>query len=91
MLGASAAFISPFGYQCEWLLVKCRPLVALGNLACAEHCCCTHVRAPILHAGNLMVFTAGNYKTMDFVRVGVFLQVGLCSCRPQTRCSKTPD
>uniref|UniRef100_A0A383WLM6 RCK C-terminal domain-containing protein n=1 Tax=Tetradesmus obliquus TaxID=3088 RepID=A0A383WLM6_TETOB len=40
MLGASAAFISPFGYQC-----------------------------------NLMVFTAGNYKTMDFVRLGVLLQV----------------
>jgi di/tricarboxylate transporter len=38
-----------------------------------------------------MVFTAGNYKTMDFVRMGAFLQVGLYSCRPQTRCSKMPD
>jgi di/tricarboxylate transporter len=33
-------------------------------------CCCCPV-------GNLMVFTAGNYKTMDFVRLGVFLQVGI--------------
>lgn len=42
-------------------------------------CCCP--------AGNLMVFTAGNYKTMDFVRLGVLLQVGCstaavsCDCR----------
>jgi di/tricarboxylate transporter len=45
MLGASAAFISPFGYQC-----------------------------------NLMVYSAGNYRTVDFVRFGVILQVGVGEC-----------
>jgi di/tricarboxylate transporter len=46
MLGASAAFISPFGYQCS-----------------------------------LMVYTVGNYKTVDFVRFGTLLQVGAAPAR----------
>ena len=32
-----------------------------------------------MRAGNLMVFTAGQYRTADFVKVGVFLQVGRAS------------
>ena len=45
MLGASAAFINPFGYQC-----------------------------------NYMVMIAGNYRWMEFAKIGIPLQVRQYLC-----------